>query len=358
VLACWLAAAVLAPAARAQEHDHEHMAADATQSPKLDLHGFFDVVLRGERTRLAAGDSTTLGWSLGQFDLFMSSRLSDRISFLGEAVMETEAGEAGIDLERAYVRYAFSDRLRVTAGRTHSAVSYWYVTCHHGALLQPTIQRPVPVRFEDEEDGGFLPAHSVGLELSGAQPVGGLSLDWVANLANGRPRDRTMVQVGGDANRDKQFGASATLGSTGELEWHAGGAFFHDRIPADPLTGGETDQAIVGAHLALRHRWFDEVGEYFRIEDHDRPSDARLANRAWYGVVSLGPGTWRPYLGVEGVRIDAADAYFAGAKDLDRATLGLRYDVNAYNVVKLEYRNTLRAGVRTHELLLQTAFTF
>src|ERR1051325_6930665 len=110
-----------------------HMAADATQSPKLDLHGFFDVVLRGERTRLAAGDSTTLGWSLGQFDLFMSSRLSDRISFLGEAVMETEAGEAGIDLERAYVRYAFSDRLRVTAGRTHSAVSYWYVTCHHGA---------------------------------------------------------------------------------------------------------------------------------------------------------------------------------------------------------------------------------
>ena len=358
LLACWLAAVLaFAPATRAQEHDHEHMMAEAPASPRLDLHGFFDVTLRAANSRKAVRDSTAIGWSLGQFDLFMTSRLTDRISFLGEAVMEAGEGSGSIDLERAYVRYSFSDHLRVTAGRTHSAVSYWYVTCHHGALLQPTILRPAPVRFEDELEGGLLPAHAVGLEFSGHQPVGDLSLDWVANLANGRAQDRTKVQTVGDGNRDKQIGASTTLSGTGELEWHAGGALFHDRTPPDAVTGGETDQNIASVHLALRHAWLDEVAEYFSVMDRDRLTGAQRTNKAWYGVLTLGPGSWRPYVAVEGVRI-AADPFYTGTADLDRATLGLRYDVNAFNSVKLEYRNALRAGERTHELLLQTAFTF
>ena len=333
------------------------MTADAPASPRLDLHGFFDVTLRAASLRNAGSDSTALGWSLGQFDLFMTSRLTDRISFLGEAVMEAGAGAGSIDLERAYVRYSLSDHLRVTAGRTHSAVSYWYVTCHHGALLQPTIHRPAPVQFEDEAEGGLLPAHAVGVELSGHQPAGDLSLDWVANIANGRAQDRTEVQTVGDGNRDKQVGASATLSGTGVLEWHAGGALFHDRTPPSAVTGGETDQSIASVHLAMRHAWVDEVAEYFAVMEHDRLDSARRTNRAWYGVVTLGPGAWRPYLAVEGLRI-GADPYDVGMQDLDRATLGLRYDVNAFNSIKLEYRNALRAGERTHELLLQTAFTF
>jgi hypothetical protein len=348
--------------ATAQEHDHEHMLAEPSAAPKLDLHGFFDVTLRAARLTSGGRDSTALGSALGQFDLFMSSRLSDRISFLGEAVLEAdEKGGGGIDLERAYVRYAFSDRLRVTAGRTHSAVSYWYVTCHHGALLQPTIQRPIPVRFEDEVDGGILPAHAVGMELSGRQALGDLSLDWVGNLANGRPADRTLVQTTGDANRDKQLGLSATLSAPGLVEWHAGGALFHDRTPADPATGLAMDQDIASAHLAMRAPWVDEVAEYFSVRDRERdavPALPATRNHAWYGVVTLGPGTLRPYLAIEGVRIAAPDHFYAGLRDLDRGTLGLRCDVNAFNVVKLEYRNALRAGERTHELLLQTAFTF
>ncbi len=352
-----LATTLVGPA-RAQEHDHEHMAAESPTAPKLDLHGFFDITLRAAHMRSTGRDSSSFGTALGQFDLFMSSRLSDRISFLGEAVMEAEEGAGSIDLERAYVRYSFSDHLRVTAGRTHSAVSYWYVTCHHGALLQPTILRPAPVRFEDEDEGGFLPAHAVGVELSGHQPVGALSFDWVANLANGRAADRSGVQVTGDHNRDKQVGMSATLGAGGALEWHAGGALFHDRLPAGAVTGAETDQDIASLHLALRHRWLDELAEYFDVRDRDRLAGTSSTSRAWYGVVTFGPGSWRPYVAVEGLRIAAADAYYRGTPDLDRGTLGLRYDVNAFNVIKLEYRNALRAGERTHELQIQTAFTF
>src|SRR5262245_34455153 len=345
---------------RAGEHDHGSMAMEPEGGgPRLDLHGFFDVVLGASRVKRAAGDSTSLGFTLGQFDLFMTSRLAERMSFLGEAVIESEAGgESSIDLERAYVRYSFSDLLRVSAGRTHSAVSYWYVTCHHGALLQPTIQRPIPVRFEDEENGGILPAHAVGAEFSGHQGLGGLTLDWVANLANGRPADREQVQTAADGNRDKQLGGSLTLSGTGPLEWHLGGSAFHDRTPPAALTGSEMDQDIGSAHLAARHRVLDEIGEFFVIRDRDRGTGAEYTNRAWYGVVTVGPGRFRPYAAVEGVRIAPGDAFYAGLRDLDRGTFGLRYDVSPFNVIKLEYRNMLSDGERTHDVLLQTAFTF
>jgi hypothetical protein len=359
LLALWYLAAAYAPSARAGEHDSMPMESESGTVPRLDLHGFFDVTLGATRVHRAPVDSTALGFALGQFDLFMTSRLAERISFLGEAVIESEDnGESSIDLERAYVRYSFSDRLRVSAGRTHSAVSYWYVTCHHGALLQPTIQRPIPVRFEDEDDGGILPAHAVGAEFSGGETMGSLSLSWVGNLANGRPASRNQVQTTGDANRDKQVGASVTLSGAGALEWHAGGALFHDRTPPSVVTGGEIDQDIASAHLAVRHHWVDEIAEYFEIRNHDRAGGGSSTNHAWYGVVTLGPGRLRPYAAVEGVRIAPGDPFYLGYQNVDRGTAGLRFDVNPFNAIKFEYRNGLSAGERTHDFLLQTAFTF
>jgi hypothetical protein len=354
-------ALVLATPARAQEHDHAAMIAGSStnDSPRLEMHGFFDVTLSAARMQRANGDTTSLGAALGQFDLFLSSRIADRVSFLGELVVESELdGGSAVELERAYVRYAFSDRLRVAAGRTHSAVSDWYVTCHHGALLQPTIQRPAPVRFEDEEGGGYLPAHAVGLELTGSEALGDYTFDWVANVANGRGDHAKDVQTTGDRNRDKQIGASISLSSRGALQWRAGAALFHDRTAASPITGGETDQEIASLHLSFKRDWVEQTGEWFAIRDRDRLTFVDQHQHLWYSVMAFGNGAWRPYAAVEGVRVDRSDPYYADRTDLDRLTLGLRHDLNPFNAIRVEYRNALDAGVRTHEVLVQTAFTF
>ena len=144
----------------------------------------------------------------------------------------------------------------------------------------------------------------------------------------------------------------------GRDEWHAGGALFHDRAANDEGIGPETDQDIASVHLALRHAWFDQVGEFFVVRDRDRTTRIEHNHRAWYGIVSLGAGPWRPYFGAESMRMESGDAYYAGLPNMDRATAGLRYDINAFNVVKLEFRNGTSDGIRTHEMLLQTAFTF
>src|SRR5262249_57956760 len=98
------------------------------------------------------------------------------------------------------------------------------------------------------------------------------------------------------------------------------------------------DQDITSGHVAMRHHALDEIAEYFVIRDRDRAGAGTFTNRAWYGVVTLGPWRLRPYGAVEGVRIAAGDPYYLGYQNVDRGTAGLRFDVNPFNVIKFEYR--------------------
>src|SRR4051812_24588803 len=68
-------------------HDHEGM---TTQ-----LKGFVDVNYRSR----SADESQRAGFSLGQFDLYLTSRLTDRIGFVGETVFEYEDGSGGVGVD-------------------------------------------------------------------------------------------------------------------------------------------------------------------------------------------------------------------------------------------------------------------
>jgi hypothetical protein len=103
-------------------------------------------------------------------------------------------------------------------------------------LLQPTVERPEALKFED--DGGILPVHSVGLEMGGGSRGESWELHYVANLANGRGLDREAVQGGADLNRDKALGVKLTLvvEGPGRLEIGPGGVLSrsHSGQSRDP----------------------------------------------------------------------------------------------------------------------------
>ena len=330
----------------------------APVGPRLDLHGFFDINVSARRIHSTGVDSTEFQSTLGQFDLYMLSRLSERISFLGELVIEGESATGTrLDLERAHLRYSLADWLQLTAGRTHSPISLWNVVYHHGALLEPTTGRPAAVEFEDE--GGLLPLHAVGVEFAGHVPVGTLQLQYTASMSNGRGPTPDEVQTSSDRNRDKALGATFGVQFEQPFNIVLGTAFHHDRLPASDDGRPEFDQDIWGAHLSSRTNGLDLIAESFVVRDRDRATGASYRQRAWYAVVSSGGGRWHPYLAADRMTVDSRDAYFAPSlRTLQRATAGLRLDVSEANVVKLEYRNALRDGFRSHELILQTAFTF
>src|SRR5262249_2121055 len=101
-----------APAAEQDAHaGHDiAVAAPGGLTPQLAVHGFSDITSALDRApRGGAGDSTSSGFALGQFDFFFASRLESNLSFLGESVFELGPdGETGVDVERIFIKYTRS----------------------------------------------------------------------------------------------------------------------------------------------------------------------------------------------------------------------------------------------------------
>src|SRR5579872_1478439 len=166
--------------------------------PGMQFRGFSDI-------RYVAGDRKDLAntFSLGQFNLFITSKLSDKFSVLAEMVVEADPTNGmGIDLERLFFQYNANDYFSVLAGRYHTAIGFYNTAYHHATWLQTTVDRPFLFAFED--GGGVLPIHNVGLSSTGVIPSGGLGLQSVAELGNGRrsrsPLDEAVQNVQDENN--------------------------------------------------------------------------------------------------------------------------------------------------------------
>src|SRR5262249_32299303 len=146
-------------------------------------------------------------FTLGQVDLFVNSRLSDKMSVLAEMVFEAEPDNGlSFELERILFQYAVNDYFTMNVGRYHSAIGYYNTAFHHGTWFQTALGRPFMFRFED--DGGILPIHNVGVSVSGRIPSGDLRLSYVADIGNGRAsrtKDAELVQNKRDQDNGKSF---------------------------------------------------------------------------------------------------------------------------------------------------------
>src|SRR4029079_19473823 len=100
-----------------------HRVADA---PHLELRGFSNVDLAFHEE----GQPTT--FALGQFDLLISSALSDDISLLAELPVEIAEDEQWLDAQRVQVNWSPSTYFTLAAGRMHTPLGYWNQTFHHG----------------------------------------------------------------------------------------------------------------------------------------------------------------------------------------------------------------------------------
>ena len=346
-LALGFALAIVAGARASGQSD-----AMADMASRTNIHGFTDV------SYLTGGANTgrTSAFGLGQFDLYITSSVADRLSFLGETVFEYDdlSNEFVVDVERVIAQYQLSDNLRLEAGKVHTPLGYWNNAYHHGFVMQPTIDRPQVVQFED--DGGPLPIHTVGLQLSGRDLTGAhLGFDvLLGNALGNRPttdnrNDASSVTVAVHA----QVTPALRIGVSG----------YRDRLVAgggtplgDTLTAPMT-QTIGGAYVA----WFSERAETV-IEGHDVANrSAGLTTRSpnWFAYAGVRIGTRVvPYAMHEDVRMADGDPYFAGDR-FRRETLGIRYEYAASAVLKTELRSLdRRSADRATELGIQLGLAF
>ena len=120
------------------------------------IRGFVDV--------LGTYDKQKVSFGFGEQDLFITSELSDRLSFLGESVFkfdEHSSTEFSVSIERVVIKYNFKGNHNIIVGKVHTPFNYWNDTYHHGRVFFPTIERPLLFA------ANIIPLHTTGVSLQG-----------------------------------------------------------------------------------------------------------------------------------------------------------------------------------------------
>jgi hypothetical protein len=260
---------------------------------------------------------------------------------LAEVVLEAPHHEESqiADVERFQLRFAPSDLFQLSAGRMHTMLGYWNQAYHHGAWLQTTASRPEVYRWEDES-GGLLPVHEVGLRVSGAVSWAPVRVEYSGSLANGRAESATDVVTLQDPNETKAV--NLWLGVTPHVlpGLQLGGAVVIDTIPPDPARPGREDalhERILGAFAVYPGTRLELLAEAFAILHESESGAGRWDSSGLYAQAAFAAGRFKPYYRFDLVRRDDGDPYFEPVtRDLAKHTVGLRVDPWSSLALKLE----------------------
>jgi hypothetical protein len=328
--------------------------------PAMQIRGFGDVQYAADDRK---GD--THSFALGEFNLFITSKLSERVSILAEAVVAASqnlgprtinvSNQQSIDLERLQLQYAAGDYLNLTFGRYHTAIGFYNTAYHHSTWLQTAVNRPTVFAFED--DGGILPVHNVGVSANGLIPSGQLGLRYVAEIANGlasRSLDEPVQNI-----RDENNGKAVNFAILARPAWvqgfQAGFSVYRDRLT--PVGLPKIGETILAAHAVWQTPKWELLNEAILIRHAQ--TDRVVRTTAFYTQASRQFGKVRPYFRYQYLNVPASDPIYSGVGLLHGPSLGIRYDFSEFAAFKIQYdRTELRRSPGFNGLTTQLSFVF
>lgn len=335
----------------------------ASGSSGLPVHGFADI---GAGTR-AAVDPDHKGFAVGSLDFYLTPELGERTRALFELNFEVEEdGEIATDLERAQIGYQISNGATVWLGRFHTPYGYYNTAFHHGQQISTALRRPRFLQFEDA--GGIMPAHTVGLWLTGAHRLGGARWTYDAFVGNAQQIEDGTLNPHQSGMTDAEF----TLG--GNLGYLAGGSLDGLKVGLSYYTSTVTDDSLVPNRTRVNNygvyatfdtdRW-ENLIEFYHFDNEDL-SGTSGSHHSNAGFVQLAYRLERftPYARYERATLDQADAYFAtqtSGGSYYRSALGIRFDLDLASALKLELGRTVetdRARDEFGDAMMQYAIRF
>lgn len=300
-------------------------------------------------------------FAFGSLDLYVAEVVED-VEILIETLIE-EGDE--LDIERLTIGYTFNDAAKLRMGRFHTPLGFWNTAYHHGVQLQPTIERPKFLTFDDA--GGILPTHVVGVNLLGRVNTRAGAVDYSAMLGNGPMIDLGKAVLTPNNTSDNNIGKSAAFNVSispsviAGLKLGVSGHIAEVTSNDDPVTI-DVDQTIYALSAVYTKGPLGMAAEYFRIEDKSK-SAGDFTNTAYYGLIKYSiKEKWEPYLMYEKLSVGDDDPYMSVLQagiDNKEMTLGLRYNISYRSSLKGEYRNIIDEGGKDwDEVALQWALAF
>jgi hypothetical protein len=327
-------------------------------SPRLHMNVYADA---GYSANDQGKDSNS--FDVGSLDMFLTSRLSDHVSVLGEFLLLAQPdNRVEPDLERLMLEYKRNDYFTFGIGRYHTDIGYYNATFHHIQWFATPIGRPLMFRFDD--DGGFLPLQEVGLSMNGNIPSGKLGLHWVAEVGNGRDHDpdHEPAQNRTDFNHGKSFNINVSSRPAWFPGVIAGFSFYHDDLTPPELP--KVGQSIMDAYVVYQNQhleWLNEV-----IDVRDALQDGRTFQApGFYSQVSYAFGKYRPYFRYAWENSNDLDPILGtegGGAEVSRqndASFGVRIDINSLAALKFQYDRFSQRELKSYnQISSQVSFSF
>ena len=330
------------PVAR-EVDEHEHARRPPTEAgvapfqPPTILRGFADV-----GAGYSSGDSERRGFAIGSLDFYLTPRLSENVKSVIELVFEYDIdGVLTADLERLQIGYTWSDAATVWLGRFHSPLGYWNTAYHHGSELQTSVLRPQMIAFEDQ--GGVVPAHTVGLWGTGSMRIGTGRATYDLIVGNSPSINDGALDPNNIGSRNFAWSSGFNFGYIfgGSAEGlKVGVDGYHAQVTDVNAPSVGTRMNILGAYAATEGDLWELNAEYYRWFNRDLSGGSGTFN-SWGGFVQLGRhiGPWTPYVRVEQGIFNQKDNYFAaldGGRSYSLQALGLRYELTSTSALKFE----------------------
>jgi hypothetical protein len=358
---------------------HDHMINLPGGGPVLKIRGFFDFnygvgsVANPLVFPVADNGCGTCGnpvlpthnaFQAGEFDLFMTSQLSEHLSFLAEMVLgPDDTNVFGLDIERYQLAYKVNRYFTANAGRFHTSIGYYNTAYHHGNWFATAEGRPIMFLFEDS--GGILPVHMVGLNFTGEVPhTEALGLHWVAELGNGNSSNPAAIAIQ-NFYSDRNYKATnfaVYIRPRFASGLQIGGSWFHDGLnPAQaeiPLAVPELKQNIESAYLVYLTSKWEFLNEFVVMDNHPTGSAAAVSPMA-YTQIARGFGIYKPYFRYQYVDDSRRDPINLLRGIYYGPSVGMRIDFTDYAAFKLQFNHLYESSqLAGNGLDAQVAFTF
>jgi len=302
-------------------------------SPEFNVMGFGDI------SYISRDANDEDGFVIGQAVAHVTASLGNSFGVFAEFSLSAKDSEYSVEAERLMVKYDFSDRLKLSAGRYHTPIGYWNAAFHHGAWLQTSVERPKVVKFGSK----IVPIHFVGVLLEGSLSPGQFGFSYKAGFGNGRHGNIARAGDAGDINGDKAWLVQLSSKPKALYGLQLGVSYYSDEVtlPDSPNVAEKT----IAAHAAWTKESPEVILEYVHSE-HELVTDSAVFGDvdAWYLQIGYrlpdSYSQWKPYARLEKTEVDSSDPLL-GAEGLDyeAGVVGVRWDFNPYAALKAEYRN-------------------
>lgn len=289
-------------------------------------------------------DSTKSAFSTGNFVLFITSQLTERISVLSENTANITNGTPSFEVQRLMARYYVKDYFSVRAGKMFNPIGYWNNQYNMGLVLQPTIQRASIIRAAN--DGGVLQIKNVGIQIEGDN-ISKLKMFYRVFVSNGSG----STNMGN--NVKNQYAVTGAVGIEPIEGLKIIASANYDVFNANKPNTAGIKNAKGGTALISNasvvymspEKKAEFIGEYYyqssRFDSIGEKNSQGLLTYLGYKVTSkFVPYVQYAYL--QAGSKNSTDFYYAGAQNgvqlkIHDMTLGVRYKLSPNFVVKLEY---------------------